>query len=568
VRGVSISIVVVVGAATGVIAQTNTLDRDRDPVVIVGGNLSSLAGLAIDQVVAFKYQSGWAQIPVQIDERKVVDYRDVYDGVVGAGLTTLAYADPNTYCGADTDPTFDSDDELVFMAKDAGDRAAPGAGEPAGTVAGSGVELAITDALDGGAGYVYLFQTDGTLSPDAGQDYVSYTFHLLAGEYIPDYDTSNGPNPEDSEAFSAYYRTHFSDRWIRDEVNVYAGAASGVDVLDRHKDLFYPGVCNRSEDTFSNAEGAFFVNKDGPVRALRSYMGANSGPLTQRVHRFYERRHDSATHLRVHAIPGMVDFYDYSPAATGMTYYNDLNTSGVTVDGVPDTVTAGEIQWEMVTGAQGALLISHRLETDISPFGYTLFYSDDSSPSYTQCTGDAFEYASSGAWIAQAIPNTDPAGSPPIYYLTHTRVIGYEAPGQAVADAALHHNQANTPLAVAVQSYQPTVSLTLTVVKAPSSSVDLDPEPNDANLPVYPVGTVVTLTAEPNEGKSFKKWTVFDPNFPGDANHATQDTNTILHLTMDADQHVKAVFKCGGGTMPPLGMALLLLTLEALRRRR
>ena len=60
----------------------------------------------------------------------------------------------------------------------------------------------------------------------------------------------------------------------------------------------------RSEDTFNDAEGAFIANKSGPVRAIRSYIGANSGPLTVRQHVFYERREDITTYLRVHAIPG------------------------------------------------------------------------------------------------------------------------------------------------------------------------------------------------------------------------------------------------------------------------
>ena len=71
------------------------------------------------------------------------------------------------------------------------------------------------------------------------------------------------------------------------------------------------------------------------MRAIRSYIGANSGPLTQREHIFYEQREDIRTFLRVHAIPGRADFFDYSSAASGMTYRNNLNTGGVTIDGSP-----------------------------------------------------------------------------------------------------------------------------------------------------------------------------------------------------------------------------------------
>ena len=149
--------------------------------------------------------------------------------------------------------------QRLFMARDAGVQAICCSSLPAGILIDNALEVTVSDPVDGGTGYVYLFETDGSLDPGAGTDYVGYTFNLLAGDYIPDYDTMNGPNPEDSQAWSPYYRTHFSDRWIRDEINVYAGASTGVDIFDGHKNLFKPDDCGRSEYTFSNGEGAFFM---------------------------------------------------------------------------------------------------------------------------------------------------------------------------------------------------------------------------------------------------------------------------------------------------------------------
>jgi len=137
----------------------------------------------------------------KIDERDTVTFNQVYGGGYPQGdIDVETYSDPGTYVGADSNPLFDQDDELVFMAKDAGGAAAVGASLPAGVVAGSGVQLAIHDSLDGGAGFVYLFESDGGLTPDAGADYVSYTFNLLAGSYPEDYNLANGPNPEMSSA--------------------------------------------------------------------------------------------------------------------------------------------------------------------------------------------------------------------------------------------------------------------------------------------------------------------------------------------------------------------------------
>jgi len=431
-------------------SQASPLDRDRDPVLLTGSQLPALVGAAPSSVVAFRYQGGWLQIPVQIDERDIVTFNQVYGGGYPQGdIDVETYTDAGTYVGADSDPLFDEDDELVFMAKDAGDLAPFGVSLPAGVVPGSGLRLRLDDPLDDAAGFVYLFETSGSLEPGAGADYVTYSFGLLAGSYPTDYDLESGPNPEDSLASSALYETHFSDRWIRDETQVHAGSASGVDILDRHKNLFDPGTCIRSEESFSNGEGAFFANIDGPVRGIRSYMGANSGPLTQRLHLFYEGRQDVTTFLRVHAIAGMLDMYDYSPAASGMTYYNSLNTGGVSIDGVPDTLTAGLPLWEMVTGAQGTLVITAVVETDIAPFAPSYYYNDDVDPSERQCTGDDFEYGQSGTWMNFGIPNTDPS-STPFNHLAGTRIVYYEPPGATLPDAEARTAQALTPLVVTV----------------------------------------------------------------------------------------------------------------------
>lgn len=433
------------------VQASSTLDRPYDPVVLTGADVPWLQGFDPGDIVAFKYDGGWQQIPVQVDERDVKDFADIYnyDEPWGPpsvrGITELVYVDSETYTGPDSEPTLDDDDEIVFMAKDA-DGTSSSSSEPLGVILGSGVQIRITDPLNTvRTGYVYLFRSDGSLTPDAGQQYVSYDFNLLSGEYLETYDTHDGPNPEDSVATTPYYSHHFSDRWISDEIHVTAGEATGVDILDRHKNLFGPGICGRSEDTFSNGEGAFIANKSGPVRALRSYIGANSGPLTQREHLFYERRQDIRTFLRVHEISGIMDFFDYSPGASGMTYYNDLNTSGVTIDGDPDSVVQGAIEWEMATGAQGSLAIAASVSTNIDGFSHTSYYLDDSTPPVTQCTGDAYAYGSSGLWVDQSIPCTDPR-----YACTNSleggRIIYYEAPDLAVVEAEALSAGANAPL--------------------------------------------------------------------------------------------------------------------------
>ena len=61
----------------------------------------------------------------------------------------------------------------------------------------------------------------------------------------------------------------------------------------------------------------FVANRVGPVRAIRSWVGANSGPSTQRTVIAYPGREDIVSDLRVHQIPSVMDLWDYSDAAIG-----------------------------------------------------------------------------------------------------------------------------------------------------------------------------------------------------------------------------------------------------------
>ena len=444
-------------AAVGVVlgATGCTLGRPEDPVVMTGAQLPALSNVAAGDVVAFRYLQDWDQVPVQVDERKQVNFQTVYNNAVSANFTTTVYADPGTFTGADSNGNVDSDDEVVFMAKDVAPEAPADAGDPTGVVPGSGVKVRVRSTLGGNNhdGWIYLFKRSGNLDPGAGQHYVDYDFNLLSGAYKTTYNLTDGPNPENSTISTPYYVDHFSDRWLNDQIKIKAGGASQADILDRAKATLGPGVCGRSEDTFDDAEGAFIANKVGPVRAIRSYIGANSGPLTERDHIFYEQREDIRTSLRVHPVPGPWDFFDYSAAASGMTYRNNLNTGGVTIDGTPDTPVDGQLSWESVDGPQGGLSMVHALSTDIAGLNVTSHYLDDSTPgsgAETQCTGDAQAFGESGPWVNSTMPNTDPRTTP-FNSLSSTRTIYFEAPGKA--DGAARAAQANNAFTFTVQTF-------------------------------------------------------------------------------------------------------------------
>ena len=334
------------------------------------------------------------------------------------------------------------------MAADTGDAASAGTAAPSHVVAASRVQLTITDPLDGHVQFAYLFKrSDTTIFSSANNNqYVSYNFKLTSGDYKTTYKYDAGPNPETSTVQTSFYTRSFADRWQDDGMKMNVGGAKNVDILDRHKELFAPSQCGRSEDTFDAGEGAFIANINGPVRAIRSFIGANSGPYTERTQIFYAQREDIITDLHVHPIPSVMDFMDYSDAAIGMTYSNSLNTSGVTIDGVPDTVAAGAPAWEKVDGPQGALT-SVAAETSSFPATVTNWYEDNATNPSTQCTGDAKAIGASGGYNTSAIPNTDPHNGP-ADTLKASRTLFYEAPGRTAASAQLHANQVAAPLTV------------------------------------------------------------------------------------------------------------------------
>lgn len=480
----------------GGIAKASPADRASDPVVLKGSALPKLNGADPGRVVAYKWNGSWVQVPVQIDERHVVSARSLYPKAAPAYVNNIStfdvevYADAKTRSGADADASFDADDELVFMGGDTGKPAPKGAPVPIGVVASSASRVDVADPVGGGSAQLYLFRSSSTFNLSVSKDYVQYEFkalNLTDGQtLIDDYGFSNSNNPEDSTVTTDNYELHSTDRWNEDELKIKVGGASGADFLDREAvSAGGLGKCSRSEYTFSgnwdrgsdNDEGTYVAIKDGPVRAIRSYMGANSGPYVQDDHLYYSDREDRSINVRVHPIPEMFVWTDYSDAAVGMTYRDQKNPAGVSIDGNPDSlvptqhsdVEGGKYLWQQVAGSHGTVTsmvvakTAQMKDTDEGKYSFGGYYLDDTSPSSAsgdrerQCGGDMKAYGASGFGINGMFPNTDPilgTTAEPERKLSVDRVRYFGAPNGTAAEADSLRERVQQPLSGKVGAAQ------------------------------------------------------------------------------------------------------------------
>jgi hypothetical protein len=296
---------------------------------------------------------------------------------------------------------------------------------------------------------------------------VQYTFSLDSGDYRATYhmgtsaispNNTAAANPEHSSVTTPNYSLSFSDRWLNNGLRITAGGSDAANLLERGRYQFAVGVCGRSEDTFdytvpaSPYEGAFIANVSGPVRALRSYIGANSGTYTAETDVFYPQREDAIVNLRVHPIPGVMGFDDLATGVSGLRYSDEQKPAGVTIDGTNDSLPSGVPTWQMVSSsAHGSFVTVRSINTNISGLTLSRYYLDQNPASPAPCTGDAAAWGQNGIQITSAIACTDPTMSGACSNtLTSTRLRYFEGPNVTAKTAASLRDHALNPLVVAV----------------------------------------------------------------------------------------------------------------------
>ena len=413
-------------------------------------------GVDPNQVSAFKWTgTAWQEVPVQVDQKfpyflandrssfsfySGTDQELTYSWAPDAhsvgeeawkklwGQCTARYADPATlaadiawakaqgiytpgpqetdadYTHAMADPvtTLNDDDEVVFMARDAGLAAPSGTQPPASATLGQTVTL--VDPLDGSRSYVYLFirpggssfkvtqAADGTISTNgyvdmqrnanADQWIDRYTFAPSDTEKLGVSNTSYGPNLSGTVCDTAAGNDHSppypagsaprpsSDRFPRDGMTVttptYKLTASGrwmvrglqvtapntsgdygPSLIARWKGRAFQSspdsqvsvVGFEDEQVNWEANSALLGWKVGPVRAIREIWGADSGTNVTKTEFYYRDADTYLYHVRVHPIPPDGLYTSWDyNLGTASTYYNLKTPGGVPIDGINDNV--------------------------------------------------------------------------------------------------------------------------------------------------------------------------------------------------------------------------------------
>jgi hypothetical protein len=365
------------GAQTPQIAWS----RDLEPVVLSADRFPAFAGAPLGELFAYAYSGGgWAQIPFQVDE---VDAGGVY--TVEDGL-------------------LDANDELVFMARDLGNEAAPWQWiADAEARSHLRYQVAVANPLNPAElGWVYVYRSS-TLAP-ASADYVAWDAandRVLAGTYVADFAPAVHPGLDALEL-----------------------NGSGVDALDRSKVRIeatcwvgpIPINATLTEEDLDEQFDAT-PDVDGPVR-----VGSGGA---QGVSWFYPSLYQSqwtmsvgdleppppCTRLDINAVRISVDWLD--PSGSGMapaTYFDGNVPGGVPIDGSADSVPAAPATlWKQVSGGQGSAV----QVVDVALDGGTLSncYVDDATVDPDD-TGDGQSFGDAGFRV------DDPVGQVEIGLLT------------------------------------------------------------------------------------------------------------------------------------------------------
>ncbi len=333
-------------------------------------NFASNCNQAGPFCVGFGAYAGTDQQPSYVYDR------DVYKYTGGECVAT-----PTGGPEADPIPGLDDNDELSFLTKDAGAQAPANATLPTGITQIR--EVRVTDPTSPTAPpvFAYVGLSNGSVHPafDASNGYMRYVRDADSFQYQETSDNyGNAPKgdvcdangnvikhnvarrPKDTAwVLTPRYAFRYASRWelrgvrVNPDKDATQPLASpddyGPALVDEWKARAYAQrpsddtpCCGFENESFDDWGGSSVTlgEKVGPVRALRTTWGSDSGTNTVRTEYFYPDEIIQDTYLRVHPIPPLGGIFSYWDHTAGVVtkYYNPEQSDGVAVDGVNDEV--------------------------------------------------------------------------------------------------------------------------------------------------------------------------------------------------------------------------------------
>lgn len=371
---------IIAGVAAGA-GEVKTLDRNLEPVVIEGNEAASLIGSPVGHLFVYTSNgTAWGgQIPVQVDE------------ITMSGHYTAA-----------EDGLLDANDEIVFMAKDLGDRAPnPASLTTTLPISATWYEIEVSDPLSPTKkGWAYLVRSS-SLPVSANSDYVNY---LTATQHV------------------------VTNRYEAGFTNAYAGLdyfnlnGSG-NILDRTKlrvVINFLGIAwPFTEDDLSNNDVETILIKDGPVRVILMQLvtASPAPPIAEGSVRITNLAYASllqstASVSFTFPISAVRTSVDFNSAITGATFYNASLSGGVAIDGRPDAVPVTPLSnWGQVSTTTGRLVqVANPASATPAGGSQKNYYCDDNDPNPgalecdgTPKSGDNVAYGDTGLLIEGGI---------------------------------------------------------------------------------------------------------------------------------------------------------------------
>jgi hypothetical protein len=378
-------------AAIRLTAQTKSIDRKYVPIVLKGYQMT-VPSMRIDKWRAYRYDAAgnlWRPIPFQVDE---VDADGDYNN--------------------ETDGQIDTNDEVLLMPEDLGDRAPAGRWlEDQSSRNGSRIELAFSDTSDGlKEGWIYLFQD--VSNPPVVEGYLSYS-----------------PPPAgtaaDTAKSKAYQIGYNENGWI-DHASLSLNPH--LDLIDRLKlrlsgNSQWPGIGEYvvTENVMKASE---YPSTSPHIGIIRAFLDRRANltvpfwptpiPADHQVqflpYCFRLSIIDVPLNPIFAGIAGLQNLrysLDFSAKAEGLRFYSEKSTEGIPIDGVPDNPDISldprqERHWLMASGDLGTVMVI--LDTiNIANSTVSLYYRDDASGGTNDDspdTGDNSSYGDMGLWVA------------------------------------------------------------------------------------------------------------------------------------------------------------------------